>query len=855
MTEGQEGFLSFEGVADVDGIADPEDTELGRLRDAGKRLVNYMFMSMRTLAIHDKNNAAVDEPLGHLARTLEFLGDAVHRTHFITVEGQIYLNDLRIKMEASAYSNVNYLVNILDRHGIGGITFNRPLGPDDLKELILLMLNTRPPTGDDEDPLDHIRTVLEQADIPDVDFDRPYYFKSAGSGENKSMAMAAGDAAAEQEVAALSYAKGVLAVKDYFRAVEAAETANPLRIRKIVHDLVDVAEEDPEDFLKLHTIHGIEDPYYNHCVNVASLSVAIGRELQLGRVELAELGAAAMFHDLGYAAAEREGGTLGGGEDGEWDPERRMRYHPIAGFKALLRQGEYGPGLMRRLLVTLEHHMHYRRPGGFPNLGKKSLSVFTRIVQVADHYDALVTPTADGEPPLLPAKALERIIAASGVVFDPTVVKALVNVVGRYPYGSLVRLSSNEIGVVTSGGRTAEAFIRPVITVVRNADGAECEPRALDLAEDRVMRRRVAEVLDPFSEDITPHAVLFDSLHKDEEGKDEKKKEEGEEAAPEGDGAMNLDEWNKAIWEGEDTQAIIQERTSEVPTLADEPDDLGGPAAIDEQFDLGPPPPVETDAAAAPALENEIENEGENENEGEIENEGENENENEGEGENENEGEIENEPVSEPAVPDPGADFGDPWGFASVDDADARTDDKLQAVPVLDEGFGDEDDPDREPEPWETGDHAAETDPWETGPAPRAGDTIESVPAPEKAPEPEPAEAKASEPEPAPAPAPAPEPVAAAAPEPAPPPAADDDPDREPEPWETAEGEATPAPEPAAAEAPVSTAEKIKALTPEQVAARKKAWQKAMAEAWQKGGEAAVRALASRKWHEFDPDA
>ena len=245
------GLLSLEGVADGLEVADPRDTELGLMRELGKALVNYMFMALRTLSIHSADNAAVIEPLRRLSEALQELSTVIHRTHFITVEGQVYLNDLRIKTDPSAHANLTYLVGQLDRHGIGGITFHKPPGSDTLKTLLLLILNTRPPQ--EGDALDAIRLVLADSDVRDIEFDRPYYFKAGGGGGSGGGGVG-GDygsaevyegAAAEQEVAALSYAKGVLAVKDYFRAVEAAETANPLRIRKIMHDLVDLAEEDP----------------------------------------------------------------------------------------------------------------------------------------------------------------------------------------------------------------------------------------------------------------------------------------------------------------------------------------------------------------------------------------------------------------------------------------------------------------------------------------------------------------------------------------------------------------------------------------------------------------------------------
>ena len=319
-----DGLLSLADVTGDQPLGDPDEEGLAELRELGKALANGLYQSLRILAIHSSENEAVNEPLRRLSTALRSLFTHSSAVHFITVEGQIYLNDLRIKMDASAYSNMVYLLTQLDKHGIGGITFSGAPSESDLKRLVQLLLQTKPPARDsDVAPLDNLRAALLESGLQGFTFDRPYYFKAGDSA-----ALTQDGAEARQEVAALSYAKGVLAVKDYFRAVEAAEAANPLRIRKIVHDLVDVAEDEPENFLKLHTIQGVEEAYYNHCVNVTTLAVAIGKQLQLTRVQLADLGAAAMFHDLGYSALERQEAE----EDREFSPADRMRLHPVAGL-------------------------------------------------------------------------------------------------------------------------------------------------------------------------------------------------------------------------------------------------------------------------------------------------------------------------------------------------------------------------------------------------------------------------------------------------------------------------------------------------------------------------------------------
>jgi hypothetical protein len=143
------------------------------------------------------------------------------------------------------------------------------------------------------------------------------------------------------------------------------------------------------------------------------------------------------------------------------------------------------------------------------------------LIQVVDHYDALVMPSEDS-PGLSPVKVLERLLMAAGQAFDPVMVKALMLVVGRYPYGSLVRLSTGEVGVVSCGMRDEATFEKPTVVVVRDGEGNEVEAREVDLANSWDGERSIVEVLDPFTDGVVAHAELFGDLSQevdwDEEG-------------------------------------------------------------------------------------------------------------------------------------------------------------------------------------------------------------------------------------------------------------------------------------------------------------------------------------------------
>jgi HD-GYP domain-containing protein (c-di-GMP phosphodiesterase class II) len=95
----------------------------------------------------------------------------------------------------------------------------------------------------------------------------------------------------------------------------------------------------------------------------------------------------------------------------------------------------------------LDHHERYDG-AGYPN-GKTGnhISVFGRIISIADVYDALISnrPYRKG---LLPSEAMEYIMGGSGTLFDPVFVTVFSRKVAAYPTGMCVKLSDGRKALV-----------------------------------------------------------------------------------------------------------------------------------------------------------------------------------------------------------------------------------------------------------------------------------------------------------------------------------------------------------------------------------------------------------------------
>ncbi len=187
-----------------------------------------------------------------------------------------------------------------------------------------------------------------------------------------------------------------------------------------------------------------------HAINVCTLSLLIGRQFSLEDEVLMELGRGALFHDIGYRALPMNVKFYPGGIKVEADPELSL-LHPEMGMQLIASFLNAGP----ILLDVIAHH-HERMDGsGFPKgLGGEDLSLLTRIVMVADHFDELCN-APDPKTSLNPHAALARlyrhvVMKGASSKFCEQVVQALVQAIGVYPPGSLVELTDGFRGLVSS---------------------------------------------------------------------------------------------------------------------------------------------------------------------------------------------------------------------------------------------------------------------------------------------------------------------------------------------------------------------------------------------------------------------
>jgi HD-GYP domain-containing protein (c-di-GMP phosphodiesterase class II) len=149
-----------------------------------------------------------------------------------------------------------------------------------------------------------------------------------------------------------------------------------------------------------------------------------------------------------------------------------IQAHPWRGAVTLFGLRGYAEIPYHAILVAHEHHMKTDLSGYPRSIRPRSLGVFTRIVAVADGYDAATTRRAYQTEPIEPDQVLREMWTNPKRGFDPIIVKALINLLGVYPVGTCVILDTLEVAIVAQPNADPQQLNRPRVRVAVDAAGA-----------------------------------------------------------------------------------------------------------------------------------------------------------------------------------------------------------------------------------------------------------------------------------------------------------------------------------------------------------------------------------------------
>jgi response regulator RpfG family c-di-GMP phosphodiesterase len=155
--------------------------------------------------------------------------------------------------------------------------------------------------------------------------------------------------------------------------------------------------------------------------------------------------------------------------------------------------------------AVLYHHENVDGSGYPEGIEGDRQTIYTKILHVADVYDALIS-RRPYKNPYSPYEACEYLMGGGGIMFDSKVVEALLLYVPLYPKGTQVKLSDGREGIIVdnSGARN----LRPIIRLL---DGTTIDMQKHENFNLTILREINGDVMDPAVAEeerrkmLTPH--------------------------------------------------------------------------------------------------------------------------------------------------------------------------------------------------------------------------------------------------------------------------------------------------------------------------------------------------------------
>jgi putative nucleotidyltransferase with HDIG domain len=300
------------------------------------------------------------------------------------------------------------------------------------------------------------------------------------------------------------YGTAVETAQTLWESAKAGDKPDPNAARKIIDSLAKLVSQDRTSLMALTALKRYDNYTFTHMVNVSVIAMAQARSLNLEGPLLREFGFAALMHDIGKVNTPLD--VLNKPDKLTKDEFDQMKQHVVDGAHILRRTPEM-PALAP--VVAFEHHLRQDLSGYPENIGHRELNLCTQIVSIADVYDALRSNRIYREG--LPSDRIKAIMTQKdSPAFNTRLLRRFINLMGLFPIGTLVRLNTDEVAVVTHE-HPGDPF-RPQVKILRDRLGqAVEEPTLVNTWEPDGrgdFKWAVVEAVDPDAVQIDPLAYL-----------------------------------------------------------------------------------------------------------------------------------------------------------------------------------------------------------------------------------------------------------------------------------------------------------------------------------------------------------
>jgi putative nucleotidyltransferase with HDIG domain len=274
------------------------------------------------------------------------------------------------------------------------------------------------------------------------------------------------------------YNHAVDTLKSFFSLASSNKKPNISEVEEATAEIISGVINNDIVMMQLTGIRDIDRYTYLHSVDVCIYSTILGKSLGYDKDMLLDLGIGAILHDIGKCKIPPEillkPGKL------TTDEFSLMMLHTVYGAEIL----KSTCGMNSRIAnIAFQHHEKWNGSGYPTGVAAYDIDAFPRIVSLVDVYDALTSDRIykEREQPHIAVDYLKR---NSGILFDPYLVDLFVENIAVYFEGTLVQLSTGELGYVIETNSPDNK--RQIVNVISNKFGPPVlHPYKVDLNQNQ----------------------------------------------------------------------------------------------------------------------------------------------------------------------------------------------------------------------------------------------------------------------------------------------------------------------------------------------------------------------------------
>jgi HD-GYP domain-containing protein (c-di-GMP phosphodiesterase class II) len=441
----------------------PENQPADRFPD--QQFLSAMNMLLQSARIHRDNNRVLISSVRQFISIIRHFLEEEDEVTLLTYAGRFYLQQEKIVYRSNISGIAKSLLEFFEQRKLNGFRFLPAVAEAsaaDIASFARLLISAEkqddPPAWLEEELarrdmswVEYVpasEATLLEVIAPETDADAAE-LPDGDTGESDVHPGTPAPSARElttRQKAVLTYGYAVQSLQEIARKVSSNQTTGIKKALRMVHKLIDMVTEDRDVLFGLSTIRHYDDYTFTHSINVAILSMCLGHRIGLSKKSLEILTLSAVFHDLGKIDVPKsilnKPGKL---TDQEF---KEMKNHSLYSVRQILMLKTTQQKKAEMLLAPFEHHLKYDLSGYPQTPRSKPLSLFGRIIAIADVFDALTASRVYRPYAIIPDQALSIMQEGSGKDFDPLLLKVFINMIGVYPIGTLLKLDNGEIGLV-----------------------------------------------------------------------------------------------------------------------------------------------------------------------------------------------------------------------------------------------------------------------------------------------------------------------------------------------------------------------------------------------------------------------